>query len=162
MSLSPHFDLIEFEPDGPAPSETVPLYTSLCSEILEPIRARVNQPIIVTSGYRDDAANAAAGGVLHSQHDCVAPWTFCAADFKIDSQPDLRNLFDWVRLKSGLPVDQLILEHGTSGHDILHASWVTGTPRREALEGDTANRSGYTSWPFNSPEQAAAYAWPNS
>ena len=157
--LSPSFSRHEFEVDGTSmPEECVAAYTSLCLNILEPMREHVGQPFIITSGYRDAPDNAKDHGVADSQH--VASATWCAADFKIEGMDDLRNLFDWTRLKSGLVIDQEILEHGLAGHDIIHVSWVTNGARLDALEGDTANREPYTRFPFNNPDQAQDQQWP--
>ena len=141
MLLSNHFAQEEFEHDGPMPDACVLAYRSLCENILEPIRSHVGQPLRILSGYRSPAANAAAGGVSDSQH--VATSSFCAADWWVPTL-DMRGIFDWVRTESGLVWDQVILEHGVH-NDIIHTSWST-TPRRQALEGATANRTGYQSW----------------
>jgi zinc D-Ala-D-Ala carboxypeptidase len=141
MMLSDHFAKLEFEHDGEMPDNCVLSYRHLCEEVLEPIRSHVGQPIRILSGYRTPAANAAAGGVPDSQH--VATSTTCAADWWVPTL-DMRGIFDWIRLESGLVWDQLILEHGIN-NAIIHSSWST-TPRRQALEGATANRSGYQSW----------------
>jgi hypothetical protein len=142
MLLSPDFSREEFEHDGPMPDEVVPSYQHLCEDILEPIRQHVTQSIHILSGYRSPNANRIAGGVGDSQH--VATVNYCAADWWV---PTLltRPIFDWIRLSSALPFDQLILEHGVH-NDIIHTSWST-TPRRMALEGATANRTGYQTWP---------------
>lgn len=139
--LTEHFDRREFEKDGPMPEECVPTYRSLCVQILEPVRAEFG-PVVVTSGYRDPADNAAAHGVAHSQHEATAE--YCAADFTILGVY-ARRVFDWIR-GGQLPFDQVILEHGLN-NDIIHVSWTSGSPRREALEGDTANRSAYVELP---------------
>ena len=142
MSLSPDFSREEFEHDGPMPDEVVESYRRLCVDILEPIRSHAGQPIRILSGYRSAAINQVAGGVSDSQH--VATSAYCAADWWIPTL-DMRSVFDWIRTKSGLVWDQLILEHGVH-NDIIHTSWST-TPRRQALEGATANRTGYQNWP---------------
>jgi len=137
MNLSPNFHREEFERDGPMPDEALASYTALCGTLLEPIRERFG-PILITSGYRSASANRMAGGVPDSQH--VATADHCAADWWI-AKVTIRDVFDWIRLESSLVWDQLILEHGDTG-DIIHLSW-SKTPRREALEGLTGNRSGY-------------------
>lgn len=157
MQLTEHFNVEEFSLECTIPSECLSSFTMLCSNILEPIRAHVNQPLIITSGYRSPEGNASAHGVSNSQH--IATKTYCAADFKIMAMHDLRGLFDWIRLKSGLSCDQLILEHDTCGADIIHVSWVINLPRLQALEGSTANQSSYMKAMFNTSEQAEQYAW---
>jgi zinc D-Ala-D-Ala carboxypeptidase len=147
MLLSNHFAKLEFEKDGEMPDSCVLAYRSLCESILEPIRAHLGLPLRILSGYRSPAANAAAGGVSDSQH--VATATACAADWWVPTL-DMRTAFDWIRLESGLAFDQLILEHGIHNL-IIHTSWST-TPRRMALEGATANRTGYITWPVTPKE----------
>ena len=140
MSLSEHFEQSEFEPDGPMPAECVPAFVVLCA-VLETIRSQFNLPITVTSGYRSPAANAAAHGVPNSEH--VASADTCAGDWYIVGQ-DMRAVFDWIRLSSGLRWGQVILEHGTH-NDIIHLS-VNPRLQRDALEGATANKTGYQRW----------------
>lgn len=123
------------------PDGVVPAYQQLCRNILEPIRLYYATPLRILSGYRSPGDNRAAGGVGDSQHMATAK--FCAADWWVPTL-GMRDIFDWVRLESGLVWDQLILEHGQH-NDIVHTSWST-TPRRMALEGATANRTGYISW----------------
>jgi hypothetical protein len=143
MKLSPNFSREEFEQHGPMPEAAVPSYRMLCTELLEPINAKFG-PVMVTNGYRDEAANKLAGGVPTSQH--IATAEKCAADWYIlafvTPKTTMRDVFDWIRLESSLVWDQLILEHGERT-DIVHLSW-SRTPRRMALEGLTANRGQYT------------------
>lgn len=141
MRLSPHFVLGEFDPRNEMPSSAVGSYEALCTQILEPIRARFdNAPITITSGYRSPSYNSDVGGDPDSQH--VATKFYCAADFKI--QHNLMEVFDWLRLQSGLPFDQVILEFREWNESpiVLHISWVCPI-RRQALQGLTGGRSGY-------------------
>lgn len=141
--FSENFARAEFERDGAMPEDAASSYRILCPQILEPIRAKFAVPMEITSGYRSPGANAAAHGVQHSQHMATA--FCCAADFAMAGL-DMRNVFDWIRTDSGLPFDQVILEHGSSA-DIIHISWAKAYQRREALEGATNNQSAYTAWP---------------
>src|SRR6266699_1788643 len=147
MKLTEHFDLEEFELDGKAPEATIPMYTVLCHNLLEPLRIKFGIPIVVTSGYRSPTDNEHAHGVRNSQH--VATADYCAADFKF--KDDTANwclmAFDWLREQTNLVWDQLILEHELSGGSILHLSVTKTVNRRAALEGDTANRSAYVTHP---------------
>lgn len=77
LLLSPHFKLAEFERsataianhiDNRVPSLYIPALQQLCKEILEPLRAFANQPIIIGSGYRCPQLNVKVGGVYASQH----------------------------------------------------------------------------------------------
>ena len=77
LRLSENFVLAEFERsatatangiDNRVPSQYVPALQQLCTEILEPLRAFANQPIIIGSGYRCPQLNVKVGGVYASQH----------------------------------------------------------------------------------------------
>lgn len=156
--FSPNFQQSEFERDAVLPFECIPIFQMLCQNVLEPIRSHVGGPLTITSGYRPPEANAAAHGVSNSQH--IATNEHCAADFVVPGMRDLRGLFDWIRLKSGLSVDQLILEHEENGGpDVMHCSYMIEGPRRMALEGSTANQSKYITATFNGPEDAERFAW---
>lgn len=145
--LSKNFSREEFERGATMPDECVPSYSALSQMILEPIRAHFGRELVITSGYRSPQTNAQAHGVSNSQHMATA--TFCAADFFLGSMKmDMRPVFDWIRLQSGLPFDQVTLEHGVNG-DVIHISWTSTPPRREALEGATHNQTKYSSWPVN-------------
>lgn len=150
--LSDNFARAEFERHGAMPDEAAESYKILCAEVLEPIRAKFAAPIEITSGYRSPGANAAAHGVLHSQH--LATAFCCAADF-VMAGVNMRGVFDWIRTESGLPFDQAILEHGSSA-DIIHISWAKAYLRREALEGATNNQSAYTRWPSTESQKSDA------
>lgn len=142
MKLSPHFDRIEFERDGSVmPDEgIVDSYVQLCVSILEPLRAWAREPFHVTSGYRSPEVNARIGGAKTSQH--VATSEFCAVDGYFESHPTMQAPFDWLRMDSGLPFDQIIREDGKY-RAVLHISWAQ-VPRRMALNGQTFNQASYT------------------
>ena len=142
MQLSPNFARHEFEHDGCImPDESVvEAYRRLCTDVLEPLRARFEESYHITSGYRSPEINARIGGAPSSQH--IATADHSASDGYFEShRKDMRTPFDWLRMESGLAFDQLILEHGKYG-DVLHISW-TRTPRRMALEGATFNQTAY-------------------
>jgi hypothetical protein len=142
VGLSPHFMRSEFELDGPMPDEVVDSYTRLCTDILEPVRAQFG-PIVITSGYRPPAANAAAHGQPNSEHMATAD--FCAADFKIISfKGDMRQVFDGMRNDPTLPFHQLILEKELNGNTIIHVSWNRTIPGvRSCLTGSVNNLTPY-------------------
>ena len=142
MKFSPHFDQLEFEKDAPIPVECLSIFTYLCVEVLEPIRAFAGVPMQMTSGYRNPAANAAAHGQPNSEHMATADW--CACDFFAVWKP-AKDIFDWCRMSKTLPFHQLILEHSESGISIIHVSVnreKVGV--RSVLEGSTHNASAYT------------------
>lgn len=76
-NLTPHFRLSEFIRsataeargiDNTPPDSVIVRLIALCIYVLEPLRAAVGHPIVITSGYRCPALNAAVGGVAGSQH----------------------------------------------------------------------------------------------
>lgn len=105
----------------------------LCVEVLQPIRDAYGQPIIVTSGYRCPALNAAVGGVKNSQHVLGQ-----AADIKAVNPKANGILFNFIRdlVKSGkLKVGQLIWEYGTKTRpNWIHVSLPrVGKPNNQVL-----------------------------
>lgn len=71
--LTPHFSLEELTTTKtglsniPNVSQTHQLH-NLCRDILEPLRDKIGQPIIINSAFRSSAVNRAVGGVSTSQH----------------------------------------------------------------------------------------------
>lgn len=143
MQLSENFQREEFERSGPMPDECIAIFQELCVRILEPIRAQLGRPLEVTSGDRRPNANAACAGNLHSEH--ISTPEYCAADFEVPGVGDLREAFDWIRLRSGLPFHHVTLEHG-SGPDVIHVSINLDNAERIAKEGATHNATGYIDW----------------
>ena len=123
MNLSPHFTLAEMTvsqtaarrgiDNTPGDSEIAALKT-LCIEVLEPVRAHFDRPVIVSSGYRSPALNRAIGGSSSSQH-CKGE----AADFSVPGIGVL-DLAQWMH--RNLQYDQLIYEFGRW----VHVSYRTG------------------------------------
>ena len=76
MRLTDNFDLSEFVVsqeaarrgiDNTPPADVIEnLY--LLAMALEEVRARLEQPIVISSGYRSPALNAAVGGAANSAH----------------------------------------------------------------------------------------------
>ncbi len=125
MKLSPHFTLAELTAstaaqrlrlDNTPPPELLPRLI-LTAEMLERIRATLQAPVIVTSGYRGRAVNAAVGGVTSSDHtqghaaDIVAPAYGTPYQIAKTLAP----------LVSVLGIGQLILE-GVKGKQWVHVS----------------------------------------
>ena len=146
--LSKHFKLSEFTNSAAAKKKGIvnePLQDvfefaqEFCEEILEPIRERFGR-VTITSGYRSVALNTLVHGVPDSAHQWTAERI--AADF-VTPDADLTKVFDWIRLKSKLPFDQVIRENGLGrGGDCIHISYRQG-PRRIAMVGATHNQTGY-------------------
>lgn len=87
--LTKHFTLNEFTRSATArkhciindpPAEVIPLIFSL-SCILECVRAKINSPIFITSGYRSPELNKFVGGVPNSKHTLGLAVDFTFDDF---------------------------------------------------------------------------------
>lgn len=129
MNLSRHFSLAELcvtqqRADNTPGAATVANLKRLAETILEPARAVIGKPMIITSGYRSPDVNKAVGGSVHSQHMMGQ-----AADFIV---PGVSAREVCLLLKdSDIPYHQLIFENFNSGW--THISW-SGAPRRQAFE----------------------------
>jgi hypothetical protein len=111
MQLSKHFKLEEFTKSMTATrkgisnepgSGEIKNLENLCYEILEPLRAKYDLPITITSGYRSPALSEAIGSKSTSQH-CKG----MAADIEIATIPNIQIAY-W--LQNNVDFDQLILE----------------------------------------------------
>lgn len=125
IQLSPHFKLSEFENSSTArarginnkvPEKLIPSLRNLCTEVLEPLRAIVKEPIIISSGYRCPQLNAAVGGSKTSQH-----MNGEACDIHLT---DMKKLRMWFSHLMDSQFDQLIMERSTptSSHYWIHVS----------------------------------------
>jgi len=150
MQLSPHFADTELDVAGQSP-QIVANATQLCTILLEPIRAQFG-PLHINDGYRDAEHNAAVGGAKTSQHLYLEENS--AADFiPLDIGVLLETVFDWIRLESHLPFDQVILEvfSGTQIPACIHISYngALTTQRRMVLTGETNGAGAYTAVQVN-------------
>lgn len=116
--LTPHFALSEFLKSEYAsrhgidmtPSEQIKgELLALCEHILEPLRIHLGKPVIVTSGYRPPALNAAIGGARDSRHQYGR-----AADIHVPGMTPLQVCQTIYALK--LPFEQLIHEFAAWCH----------------------------------------------
>lgn len=131
MKLSPHFSLEEFtysstalargfdnslNPENPAHAKIISNLKTLCKEVLEPLRDHIQEPVIISSGYRCPKLNKAVGCSPTSQH-----MNGEACDIYLEDQEKLREWFTW--LMDG-QFDQLILEQAskTSCQYWIHVS----------------------------------------
>ena len=113
--LSPHFKLGEFlnlkkYPENVPSMQVVANLTYGCHQLLEPARLIVG-PIIINSGFRNEAVNRRVGGVKNSQHLIGQ-----AADIRPKDPAQFQHLVDF--LKSSQYTDQLL-----TGSTWLHISW---------------------------------------
>lgn len=136
MNLSAHFTLAEFVVsqeaarrglDNTPPAELMPALIRT-AQGLEAVRVRLGcAPIIVTSGYRSKAVNAAVGGTAGSQHMRGE-----AADIIVPRFGGPTEVATALR-DGGIEYDQLILEYGRWVHISFSAK-----PRHQALIIDRA------------------------
>ncbi len=131
--ISRHFCYEEFEQswtanqrgiDNRIPSEKIRYAIRLLVlNLLQPLRDKLQRPLIITSGYRTPALNQEVGGSKHSQHmKGEAADIYCqdAAGVLLLAQTVLRN---------SLPFDQMVLYKST-----LHLSFkATGQQRHQIL-----------------------------
>lgn len=136
MQLSPHFSLHEFLVSQtaarmgreilPTP-EVVANLARLCTTLLEPLRVKLQRPLIITSGYRPEWLNVAIGGSKTSNH-----MQGFAADVKVVGMSPL-TFSRWVQVwaeAEGWPIDQCILEFPPNGWTHLG---IAEKPRRQYL-----------------------------
>ena len=120
--LSAHFMLSEFlnlgkHPDNIPTMQHVANLCYGCHMLLEPARQLVG-PIIVNSGYRNEAYNRQVGGVTNSQHLLAM-----AADIRPKDPAQLQRLVDFLRTCDY--TDQLL-----TASTWLHISWNPFGPPR--------------------------------
>ena len=122
--LTKHFTLEEFSHsstakargiDNTVPKQLVPALRNLCERVLEPLRERVKEPVIISSGYRCPALNKAVGGKNTSQHMKGE-----ACDIYMEDKKKLRK---WFAILMDGDFDQLIFERNRrTGHCWIHVS----------------------------------------
>ena len=90
----------------------------LVSALLDPLREAYGKPIVVSSGFRSEKVNKAAGGVRNSQHRRGE-----AADLQVGSIEANKQLFELI--KNNFKFDQLIDEYGMQ--------WVHVSLRKDGI-----------------------------
>ena len=139
MQLSKHFKLEEFTKsmtatrkgiDNTPGSGDIKNLENVCYEILEPVRAKFDRPVTVTSGYRSEELCEAIGSKKTSQHAKGQ-----AVDFEIAGVSNLQVAL-W--LTNNVDFDQLILEFwtGEANSGWIHCSFVEGSNRKQVLTFD--------------------------
>jgi len=129
VNLSEHFTLDELTVSQEAVrsglknvpnAAQVDALRALCVSVLEPLRARLKRPIVVSSGFRSRSLNTRIGGSAGSQH-CRGE----AADILVPGMAT-SDVVDMV-IALRLPFDQLIDEFGRWVHvSHSHASGNRG------------------------------------
>ena len=137
MQLSKHFTLEEFEKSqtatrkgikNKAGSGEIKNLGDLCYEVLEPVRAKFDKPVTITSGYRSPELSEAIGSKATSQH-CLGQ----AVDFEIAG---VSNLEVALWLTNNVNFDQCILEfwkEGEPNSGWIHVSFHEGSNRKQVL-----------------------------
>lgn len=101
----------------------------LAMMVFEPIRARFDTPIYISSGYRSEKLNKAIKGALTSQH-CTGE----AVDIDMDGSSVITNADVFHYIKDNLEFDQLIWEFGDANNpDWVHVSYKKEGNRKEVL-----------------------------
>tara|TARA_Y100001972_G_scaffold52230_1_gene63937 strand:- start:568 stop:1032 length:465 start_codon:yes stop_codon:yes gene_type:complete len=153
MQLSKNFSLNELTKsqtatrlgieNKPSSQETLHL-KNLCENILQKVRDRFNEPVIINSGYRSIKLCQAIGSSSKSQHAKGQ-----AADIEVVNL-DNKKVAEWI--KNNLEYDQLILEFYKESEGPrsgwIHVSYVSDKPRRQALlaDKDKDNKTRYMPW----------------
>ena len=140
MQLSKHFTLEEFEKSqtatrkgikNKAGSGEIKNLGDLCYEVLEPVRAKFDKPVTITSGFRSKELCLAIGSSENSQHTCANG--SAAADFEIAG---VSNLEVALWLTNNVSFDQCILEFWKDGEPNsgwIHVSFHEGSNRKQVL-----------------------------
>ena len=145
MQLSKHFVLNEMEKSSTgirlgitnkAGSGEIKNLTDLCYGVLEPVRAKFDKPVTITSGFRSEELSIAIGSKATSQH-CKG----YASDFEVMGVSNLEVAL-WIQ--GNCDFDQLILEYWSEdikdpNQGWIHCSFVTGNNRKQVLTFDGKN-----------------------
>ena len=137
QQLSPHFSLSELIHSDKAdelgidnsPTQDIVAALTQTAQGLERIRGVLGVPMLISSGYRCSALNAAVGGAHDSQH-----LTGHAADFTAPQAGDPLTVCKIILAHRELIMfDQLIYEGRPDGVMWAHVSFVAGAPRGDVL-----------------------------
>ena len=138
IQLSEHFKLSEFtrsatatarKIDNTPSQEVISNLKVLCQNVLEPLRAFAQQPIIISSGYRCPQLNVKVGGVYSSQHTLGEACDIRIPVAKHTPQRDgkahtdkevLNSWFDWIVTNTDF--DQAIIETANGKDFWIHVS----------------------------------------
>ena len=139
--LTPHFTLQEMTESQTAkkhgivnepPPEAVENLRRLCVGTLEPLREKLQQPVVITSGYRTKALNDI---IVHasrkSQHMSGCAADFVVSGFKIQDSSNRELLIKAFRLiitDESIDFDQLILYP-----TFIHVSYVSKERNRHQI-----------------------------
>ncbi|MBA7624851.1 hypothetical protein ES703_32265 [subsurface metagenome] len=108
--------------------------------VFEPMRENFGIPIYLPSFFRCEKLNEFIGGAEGSQHMAIRG---AAIDADADRYGRITNkdIFDFIYFN--INYDQLIWEFGTTDNpDWVHASYIAGENRKEALRAYRRNKKG--------------------
>ena len=143
MQISKHFKLSEFTKSQVATrngiknipgSGDIKNLGNVAYEILEPVRAKFEKPVMINSGFRCLELNRKIGSSDSSQHT-----KGMACDFEIIGVPNIQVAY-WI--ENNCDFDQLILEFWSNDKDEPNAGWIhvsyneKGTNRKQVLTFD--------------------------
>lgn len=97
---------------------------ALVDNVLDPLRAMIGRPIIITSGYRSPRVNELVGGSKTSQH-----LTGKAADFHVQGYTPQQMAAVYQTIQMCFDFDQLIFY---PSKNIIHVSWNGNKNRQES------------------------------
>lgn len=111
-------------PDDAQLSQVLGNIKALVNNILDPLRARIGRPIIITSGYRRQQVNELVGGSKTSQH-----MTGKAVDIHVQGYTPQQMDEVYQTIKMCYDFDQLIFY---PYKNIIHISWNGDKNRQES------------------------------
>ena len=97
---------------------------ALVNNVLDPLRARIGRPVIITSGYRSQRVNELVGGSKTSQH-----LSGKAADIHVQGYTPEQMDMLYSTIQMYYDFDQLILY---PHKNIIHISWNGDKNRQES------------------------------
>lgn len=97
---------------------------ALVDNILDPLRAKIGRPIVITSGYRSEKVNNLICGSKISQHLLGQ-----AADFYVKGYTPQQMSIVYQTIQMCYDFDQLIFY---PPKNIIHVSWVGNKNRQES------------------------------
>lgn len=111
-------------PDDAQLSQVLGNIKALVSNILDPLRAMIGRPIIITSGYRSKRVNELVGGSIFSQH-----MSGKAADIHVQGYTPEQMDMVYRMIQMYYDFDQLILY---PYKNVIHISWNGDKNRQES------------------------------
>ena len=111
-------------PDDAQLSQVLGNIEALVLNVLDPLRARIGRPIIITSGYRSQRVNNLVGGSKTSQHMLGK-----AADIHIQGYTSQQMDIVYQTIQMCYDFDQLIFY---PYKNIIHVSWNGNKNRQES------------------------------